>query len=62
MRKVVLRMNEQKKYDIFKKKNQLKTIPYIVIGMILRESVVSSDFAKNSRCYRNVKITTHKIF
>ena len=61
MRKVVLRMNEQKNM-ISLEKNQLKTIPYIVIGMILRESVVSSDFAKNSRCYRNVKITTHKIF
>ena len=61
MRKVVLRMNEQKNM-ISLEKNQLKTIPYIVIGMILRESVVSSDFAKNSRCYRNVKIITHKIF
>ena len=29
------------------RKTQLKIIPYIVIGMILAESVVASDIAKN---------------
>ena len=35
--------------DCFKniRKTQFKIIPYIVIGMILAESVVASDIAKN---------------